>query len=319
MNTTLKNTAIDEITGRVFDIQGFSVHDGPGIRTTVFLKGCPLRCRWCHSPESQRFETEIDYLKSKCIGCGRCVSACPTGARTFSVDEKDPEQMHYATDSEKCTSCGLCVKACLPHALYYCGKDSTVDEVMERVIRDKPYFDTSNGGITVSGGECLCQSVFVAALLERCKFEGIHTAVDTCGFVPYDNIREVLPHTDLFLYDLKHMDSDAHRKGTGVPNELILENARAIASDGGKFHIRLPLIPGFNDSASNILSMIEFLQALGDSVELIQILPYHDLGTVKWERLLRPAPDFYANPPTDEEVDGVCALFEGAGFKTIVH
>ena len=314
--------AENELTGRVFDIQGFSVHDGPGIRITVFFKGCPLKCLWCHSPESQRFESEINMLKTKCVDCGRCLQACPTGARQRKIVEKDGKQeVKYSIDLEKCVRCGKCVDACLTQALYWCGTDMTVEEVMQKVRRDKPFFKKSGGGLTVSGGECLMQSEFIAALLKQCKEEDVHTAVDTCGFVQWENIERVLPYADLFLYDIKHMDSDMHKRLTGVPNELILENAVKIAENGGKFHIRIPLITGYNDSIENIQATAEFLEPIKDAVDLVQVLPYHKLGTVKWERLdwTDEGTTFETTPPTDEEVEARCQILRDKGFEVIIH
>ena len=310
-----------ELTGKVFDTQGFSVHDGPGIRITVFFKGCPLRCLWCHSPESQRFQTEINWLKHKCVDCGRCLQACPTGARTREafVDDKGEPKFTYHIDPEKCVECGACIKACLPRALYWCGTDKTVEEIMDRVRKDKPFFEKSGGGLTVSGGECLAQADFMAELLKAAKSEDIDTCVDTCGFVPWESIEKVLPYTDRFLYDIKHMDSEKHAELTGVPNELILENAVKIAEAGGKFHIRIPIIPTCNADMENIVATKDFLLPIADAVELVQILPYHALGKVKWERLNWKGETVEPEPPSDEEIDEIVKVFVDAGFNTIVH
>jgi pyruvate formate lyase activating enzyme len=313
-----------ELTGRIFDIQGFSVQDGPGIRLTVFFKGCPLKCLWCHSPESQRYPSEINMLKTKCVNCLRCVQACPTGSRTVDIKKDEngnPIEFNYDINLKTCIRCGKCVDACLTQALYWCGTDMTVEEVMKKVRRDKPFFKKSGGGITISGGECLTQPDFAAALLKQCKEEEVNTAVDTCGYVPWENIEKVLPYSDLFLYDIKQMDSDKHKELTGVPNELILENAVKIAENGGHFHIRLPMITGYNDSMENMEKIRDFLLPIKDSVDLIQILPYHALGTVKWERLnwTDAGTEFKTEPPSDEEIQERVKFFEDAGFKVIVH
>ena len=316
--------ATKELTGRVFDIQGFSVHDGPGIRITVFFKGCPLHCLWCHSPESQKYESEIAMLATKCVDCGRCLQVCPTGARQRAVIKKDDgsDKVKYSIDLEKCVKCGKCIDACLTQALYWCGNDMTVEEVMQKVRRDKPFFKKSGGGLTISGGECLTQDIdFIVELLKKCKEEDVHTAVDTCGYVPWKNIEPVIPYADLFLYDIKHMDSEMHKKGTGVPNELILENAVKIAEAGGRFHIRIPVITGFNDTMENIQATCDFLVPIKDAVDLVQILPYHKLGVVKWERLnwTNEGTSFETEPPSDETIESFCEVFRKAGIEVIVH
>jgi len=314
------------VTGKIFDIQGFSVQDGPGIRITVFLKGCPLRCPWCHSPESQEFHTELNWMEMKCIGvekCGKCLTVCPNNAISVGKTKKTPmgdEEIQLVTvDRSKCDNCGKCAEACTSKALYMCGTEYTVEEIMTRIRKDVPFFKSSGGGVTFSGGECLCQPDFMVEVLKACKAEGIHTAVDTTGFVPWSTIERVLPYTDLFLYDIKNMNSELHKRVIGVPNELILENARKIAAAGGKFHIRIPVIPMFNESVAAIRAAGEFIKSLGDSVEVIQLLPYHTLGTVKWERLQREGPILEATPPSDELIQNRKELLESMGLTVTVH
>jgi pyruvate formate lyase activating enzyme len=249
----------------------------------------------------------------------KCTQACPTGARTAILPKAEGERVKIVCDWDKCTNCGECEKVCLTKALYYCGVDTPVEDLLPRILREKPFYDKSGGGITVSGGEALCQADGVAELLKLCKEVGVGTAVDTCGLIPYENIKKVLPYTDLFLYDLKHMDSEQHKWGTAVPNELILENALKIAADGGKFHIRIPLIPGFNTSMENILATRDFLLPIKDSVELVQVLPFHNLGAAKFDRLSKTAPELDTHPPEDELVEEICKVFTDAGFEAIVH
>ena len=315
-----------ELTGKIFDIQGFSVHDGPGIRLTLFLKGCPLRCPWCHSPESLAFHTELNWMEIKCVGiekCGRCLNICPYDAVSpgkIKASLADGGEIRVVSvDRSKCDNCGTCAKACTSKALYMCGTDYTVDEIMERVRRETPFFKRSGGGVTISGGECLCQPEFTLEVLKRCKEEGIHTAVDTSGFVNWSAIESVLPYTDMFLYDIKGIDSTLHKQVIGVSNELILENARKIAAAGGKFQLRIPVMPMYNDSAGAFADMGKFALELGDAVEVVQILPYHNLGTVKWERLQTNKPIFEAKAPSDELIEARKKQLEDMGLNVIVH
>ena len=315
-----------ELTGKFFDIQGFSVHDGPGIRLTLFMKGCPLRCPWCHSPESQAFHTELNWMEIKCVGiekCGRCLGVCPHDAvapgKTKAALDGSGEIRLVTVDRSKCDNCGACAGACTSKALYMCGTDYTVDEIMERVRRDVPFFNKSGGGVTISGGECLCQPEFTLAVLKRCKEENIHTAVDTTGFVKWEVIESILPYTDIFLYDIKGIDSELHNQVIGVPNGMILENARKIAAAGGKFQIRAPVMPMYSDSEAVFDEIGKFILELGEAVEVVQILPYHNLGTVKWERLQTNKPVFEAAAPSDELIEARRKQLEDMGLSVIVH
>jgi pyruvate formate lyase activating enzyme len=314
------------ITGKVYDIQGFSVQDGPGIRTTVFLKGCPLRCPWCHSPESQEFYTQLSWISMRCIGiekCGKCLTACPKGAITHGevfqhmVTKEDIRLV--AIDRDKCDNCGSCANVCYPDALFMCGTDYEVDELIEKLVRDKPFYDQSGGGVTISGGEALSQPEFTVALLKSLKEKGIHTSLDTTGFSSEKNIDAVLPYTDLFLYDLKHMKNDLHKQVTGVPNEFILKNAKRIAHAGGKLQIRIPVIPQFNDTEENIRETGEFCKSLGDAVTLIQLLPYHNLGVMKHLRISNNKKVAQAPVPTDEKINALKKILEDIGLKVTVH
>ena len=315
-----------ELTGKFYDMQGFSVHDGPGIRLTLFMKGCPLHCLWCHSPESQAFPTELNWMEIKCVGiekCGNCLNVCPhdcikPGKKKLDL-QSNQEITLVDTDRTNCDNCGKCAEVCTAKALYMCGTDYTLEEVMQRVRRDVPFFKRSGGGVTVSGGECLCQHEFLLEILKQCKAEGIHTAVDTTGFAPWSSIEPVLPYTDLFLYDLKNMDSRLHKLATGVPNELILENAQKIAKAGGKFQIRIPMIPLFNDSQESFEQFGKFILTLGDAVEVVQLLPYHKMGTVKWERLQRHNKVFESVPPKAALVQARKAYLESLGLNVMIH
>jgi pyruvate formate lyase activating enzyme len=267
----------------ITNIQGYSIHDGPGIRTVVFFKGCPLRCRWCANPETMRAEVEIGFLARLCTGCGHCFPACPAGAiRTGGNVAR--------VDRGKCTACGACVEACRYGALVAYGEEMTSEEVFGKVRRDKMFYDTSGGGVTVSGGEPLLHPGFVRDLFERCKAAGIATCVETCGNVPREAIEEVAGLADQFYFDLKVMDADAHERHTGCPNERILANARYLAENGVDLLFRQPLIPGVNDGAGNIEKTAGFMKSLGAGGMRIQLLPYHRMGQSKYAALDRAYP-----------------------------
>lgn len=314
------------LTGRVYDIQGFSVQDGPGIRTTVFLKGCPLRCPWCHSPESQSFAPQVCWIAMRCTGisaCGRCLDTCTRGALKPGRMTQDPaagtdiQLVHI--DRTLCDHCGACAAACYPTALYICGTDYTVDTLLERLCRDRPFYEHSGGGVTISGGEPLSQSDFTLALLKGLKERGIHTALDTTGYTATDHILAALPDTDLFLYDLKHMDSAKHQAVVGVPNELILKNAVAVAAGGGKIQVRIPVIPQFNDDEKNIRAAGLFCRELGASVTSVQLLPYHNLGVVKYQRIDEDCPGMETVPPSEEQMARLKSILEEYHLPVSIH
>jgi pyruvate formate lyase activating enzyme len=315
-----------EITGRIYDIQKFSVHDGPGIRTTVFLKGCPLRCPWCHSPESQAFGKELCWMEMRCVGidkCGLCLDQCPQGAiapgkRHYSEVNKEETQL-ISVDRSKCDHCGLCEKVCFAKALYLCGTDYTVEEVLKIILDDDTFYKTSGGGVTISGGEALNQPEFTTAFLKACRKQGVNTALDTTGYADYKIIRELLPYVDLFLYDIKHMNSEIHKKLVGVPNERILENAENIAHDGGRLQIRMPIITGVNDSEEEIHAAGLFCKTLGKAVTLVQLLPYHRLGSVKYKRLQKADPMPQCDPPDETLIDRCVKHLEGLRLNVTVH
>ena len=316
--------------GLIYDIQGFSVHDGPGIRTTVFLKGCPLSCPWCHSPESQSFGRELSFMDMKCIGtekCGLCIKECPNGAvlpgETEWSEIKQESIRHIALNYDVCAECDgwPCTRRCFPGALSVAGTYYTVDEIVERVKKDMPFYEKSgSGGATVSGGEPLSQFPFTLELLRRLKAEGINTALDTTGFAPTARILELAPYVDTFLYDLKHMDSERHRAVTGVPNELILSNAEALARAGAHFQIRMPVIPGFNDSDGNFDAFSRFCLSLGAAVDVVQLLPYHRFGEVKYERLNRrcPMPESVI-PPDENAITARIKQLQELGLHAVIH
>ena len=259
----------------ISDIKHFAVHDGDGIRTTVFFKGCPLKCVWCHNPESIDFKPQVAYYENKCIDCGECVSVCPSGAHKIIPKG-------HIFERDLCVACGKCEKACLGEALKFYGKEMTVDELLPLLLEDKDFYKTSGGGVTLSGGECLMQADFCAELLQMLKKEGINTAVDTCGYVPKESIDKALPYTDTFLYDIKAIDENVHIKCTGKSNRLILENIKYIDSLDKSIEIRMPYVPNYNDNQINKIA--EFLKEL-KNVTKVRVLPYHNYAGSKYEAL----------------------------------
>ena len=274
----------------VFNIQGYSVQDGPGIRTTVFLKGCPLRCLWCSNPESQLFHSDVLHSTRKCVRCYRCVNLCKKGAISLP---KNPgaEEAFPIIDHKFCAECDdhTCVFGCYESALQDVGTLMSVDEVMDTLLADAPFFQQSGGGATLSGGEPLMHDEFCRELFKQCRDNYIHTAIETCGYVPWEKFKSVLEFTDLVLFDVKHMNSEVHKKLTGVPNELILSNLQKILTETkAAVIIRVPVIPGANDSDENMKATAEFANKVG--VRNVDIMPYHRLGTGKYAGLGRDYP-----------------------------
>jgi pyruvate formate lyase activating enzyme len=270
-------TVTDNSTeGLIFDIQRFSLHDGPGIRTLVFMKGCPLACAWCSNPESQKFRPEVMYYEDKCIECFSCIAACPNSE---VLKHKWPLVL------DECQGCGRCVTACYAEARQLVGRRVTVEDVLAIVLRDDVFYEESGGGVTVGGGEPAIQAGFVTRFLKRCREHSLHTAVETCGFTSWDIFSRLLRHVDLLLMDIKHMDTDRHKTLTGVGNEQILENARRAAASGQDMIIRLPLIPGFNDEAGHLTKLGGFIRDELSPVRRVDILPYHSTGESKSIRL----------------------------------
>lgn len=291
--------------GTLFDIQRFSVHDGPGIRTLVFFKGCPLRCLWCDNPESQAYSPELGFSLSNCIGCGQCFQVCPTGAI---------RQGERRVDRAKCVVCGRCTEVCYARALTLIGKTYTVPEVIKEVKKDVMFYRRSGGGVTVSGGEPLAQPEFLLDLLRALRREHIHSAIETTGYAPAEVVERVFPEADLILYDLKHMDSAKHREYTGVGNERILQNATVAVGSGTPVIIRVPVIPGYNDSESNIRATARFARELGGVKEL-HLLPYHRLGQGKYRKLDREYPLEGLEPQSRSKVEELAGIVESYGLK----
>lgn len=274
-----------DATGVIFDIQRFSVHDGPGIRTTVFLKGCPLRCRWCHNPEGIFPEPELMFFEYKCISCGTCARVCPEKAISFS-SEGGKGKAFPRLEREKCTGCGVCAEACPSGAWRLVGKRITVGELISVLERDEVLYDRSQGGVTFSGGEPLFQPDFLFSALQACKERRIHTAVDTSGYAAPEVLTKIALLVDLFLFDLKPMDEEEHRRYTGVSNRIIHENLRALVRLGRPVVVRVPLIPGITDTERNIQALAGFLRELRHGIQGVDLLPYHDVAE-KYQRLGR--------------------------------
>ncbi len=302
------------VYGNVFNIQRFSIEDGPGIRSTVFLKGCPLRCLWCSNPESQLSSPQVGYRQSVCIHCGRCFKACDQGA--ICLENGEPPRVKI--DRRMCSVCGKCVDACPAGALKTYGKRMTVEEVYEEIGRDAGYYSKSGGGVTVSGGEAMAQAEFTIALLKKCKAAGIHTVLDTCGF--YDNklVNEVCDYVDLVLYDIKHMDNEEHIRCTGVSNKLILENARLFVQRGVDMWIRVPLIPGFNDSPKNLEDTALFVRNLRPGLS-VTLLPYHNFGQNKYKMLDMTYPLDGLEKSNKQHLDECKAVFDRLGVKCSIN
>ncbi len=295
-----------QLTGRIFNIQRFSTEDGPGIRTTVFLKGCPLTCLWCANPESQQTRRQLAHNDALCDQCGRCLTACSKQAIELTATG-------IRVNRDLCDNCGACVKVCGPRALRMIGDDKTVDEVVEEVLRDRLYYRSSQGGVTCSGGEPLMQAPFVAALFERCQDEGLHTTLDTTGHGSARALTAVLGHTDLVLFDLKVMDDALHRQTTGITNRQILRNARLVSDSPAQMIVRVPLIPGVSDTDENVTAIARFVRELRPGI-VVNVLPYHRFGMNKYAMLDRAYPMNDAQPPTHARVAQIVESFEAHGL-----
>lgn len=290
-NANATATAIspsDTIRGTVFNIQRFSTSDGPGVRTTVFLKGCSNDCAWCHNPESLRRAPELRVYLHRCIGCGRCVQVCPAGAQHL-----DEEGRQF--DRDRCRACGACADECFAGALELAGRDMTVGSVMAEVVKDEPYYRHSGGGVTFSGGEPVLQADFLLHLLRACREGGLHTAVDTAGNYSWSLLESLLPHTDLVLYDLKVLDPDLHRRYMGHDGARIRDNLRRLGESGHAFAVRTPVVGGVNDSEAEIAGIARLIGQY-PALAYYELLPYHALGQAKLESLGLPQRDGFSTP-----------------------
>jgi pyruvate formate lyase activating enzyme len=304
-----------EATGIVFDIQRFSIHDGPGIRTTVFLKGCSLRCFWCHNPEGIRMKPEIRFDPARCIGCGACVAVCDHGAQQMDAEG------HRGYNRELCIVCGQCVKECFAEGLVLTGKEMTAAEVAAEVLRDRAFYEQSRGGVTLSGGDPVLQREFSRAILAACRAEGVHTAIETAGNYPWEHLAGLLPVTDLVMMDLKHMDPEKHRQATGATNERVLVTAERLATTTDKpILFRIPVVPGVNDRPEDVAAIGRYVAGLADARRAmsgaqngaaqiaLELLAFHRLASQKYASLGLDYRAAEINPPTPEHMAELKAI-----------
>ena len=296
----------------VFNIQKFSTHDGDGVRTTIFFKGCPLKCRWCHNPESQRYEKELIFHHNKCVVCGKCVVKCPQQANSI-VDGK------LVFDRDKCTACGVCTDWCIKEAREIAGKEYTVDELVKEAKKDQIFYEQSGGGVTLSGGEVMAQNIdYIEQLCKRLHREGISVFIDTSGYTKYENLKRLIPFADVFLYDIKAIDSEEHKDYIGVDNALILENLVKLSNDGAGIYARLPIIGRVNATDGYINSVIRFLEDNHVKVQQVNLLPYHDIGKGKYASLDRPYDEASMVKPDKELMEHFKTMFEEHGFTKVL-
>ena len=279
--------------GKIFDIQRFCVHDGPGIRTTVFFKGCPLRCVWCHNPESQLMRTELAFYSHKCVNCGECAGVCSSGVHSFNENT-------HGVERERCVACGACIRVCPYAATELLGKEVTAEEVINEVVRDAIFYKNSGGGLTVSGGEPLMQPQFLIELLTRAKESGLHTAIETCGYASADVVGRVAELTDLFLFDIKETDDERHRALTGVPFEPIKQTLALLDSLGANVILRCPIIPTVNDRDAHLVAIGQLARQYG-CVRDVEVMAYHTIGANKYDALSRENTLRGLPPMTDEQ------------------
>ena len=312
MSTTHKTDK--STSGILFDIRKYSIHDGPGIRTAVFFKGGPLRCAWCHNPESISFQPQLILHPNRCISCEACVGVCPNEAIYLT---KDMGQGSINTDRAKCRACGTCVDVCYAEGRQLVGRRYSLDEVLAEIDGDRIFYEQSGGGVTFTGGEPTSQRPFLLPLLQAVKARGIHTALDTSGYCSWNALNEVRPFVDLFLYDLKLMDDTRHRQYTGVSNALILQNLRELSNQGCTLRVRIPIIPGINDSDKNLRASGEFLASL-PGLQRVDILAYHNSAEAKYQNLGMTYSLPGIKSPAGERMEEIAAKLRGFGLQVSI-
>lgn len=293
----------------ITSIQKYSIHDGDGIRTTVFFKGCPLSCVWCHNPETQNYGKDVLYDRERCVGCLSCVIACPQKAISGDGDK-------VVTDLSLCDRCGTCNEYCLQNIREIAGKEYTIDELVKELKKDEMFYEESGGGVTLSGGEVMTSNMdYIEQLVKKLHRIGITVTIDTCGFAPYDNFKRLLPYIDTFLYDIKAMDNNLHQKYIGVDNTLILENLEKLYRDGARIYIRIPVIKEVNGTKEQMEEIISYLKKKNIHPPQINLLPYHNTGAGKYGRLGHEYEGKELHAPSNEEMNEFASLFQNAGFK----